>query len=200
MEETQKKNEFKMKELELKNEIKLKECVLKEKLKQDIKQEILEMKQQVVDESRTITFKTIEGACWIRDFKQNVWERFTVEDYDDIFNTFTTFEEVFIKHFMEEYDINKSYVIDPKRNGNNEYYFYVKCVDYVNFTNTYTPETIRTRCSEVLSLVPKIHKAFGEMAKEEGRNAKDWKLEESEKVRIEDLMIDMMTKSIISEN
>jgi len=200
MTEMQTKNEFKMKELELKNEIKMKESLLKEKLKQDIKQEIVEMKQQAVDESGSINYKSIETACWIRDFKQNVWERFTIEEYDDIFNTFATFEDVFIKHFMAEYDNNKSYVIDPRCNGNKKYYIYEKCVDYVFHSNTYTPETIRFDIGNILSLVPKVHKAFGELAKDEGRNAKDWKLQDDEKKRIEDLMIDMMTKIVIYDN
>jgi hypothetical protein len=190
MVEMQTKTDFKMKELELKNEIKLKESLLKEKLKIDIKQEIVEMKQQVKDESDVITYDTIRKSCWIRDFRQKVWERFTIEDYDDIFNSCETFEDVFIKHFMAEYDINKSYVIEK-----DSYSVYQKCVDYVS-ESSYNTKTIKEDVSYMLKLIVLVHQRFGEFAKEEGRNTKGWKLQEEEKKKIEDLMIDMMTKRI----
>jgi hypothetical protein len=106
------KNELKMKEIEMKNEIKKKESILKEQLKQDIKTEIKEMRNDALAEEGSVFYKQIEDSCGIHTFADNLWERVTFNDYDLIFNKATTFGEMYIEKFMEEYETNKCCVMN----------------------------------------------------------------------------------------
>jgi hypothetical protein len=182
--------EIKMKHLEVKNELKMKETIVKEKFKEELKQEIKDMKHQDLADSNSVTYKQIEDACSMNDFMENIWSHYKVEDYDDIFNGINTFEELFLQYFVEEYDKNKSVVLE--KDGKGGYRKNDHCV-----WNFVLGDELGCGYKSLKNMIPLIHKTFKNYVKEEGRNVKDFILEEDVKKRLEINIKEAITLRII---
>jgi hypothetical protein len=92
---------------------------------------------------------------------------------------------------MEEYDINKSVVLEKDGKGagyrKNEH-----CV-----WNFMVGDEFGCGYKTMKSLIPLIHKHLKNFAKEECRNVKDFVLEESVKTRLEGTIKEAITKKIV---
>jgi len=152
------KNELKIKEMDLKTESKIKEM----ELKQQIKNELLKTEEKMVSR------KTLEGNVSLITLMERVIDIPTIEDYNNIFNEATTFQEVFLRDFREEYALNKSIVVD--KCGKTGYYMNnAPCLWMF-----YTDDKMANPIKRLFSLIPLYHKYLKDFAQENGCKTKDF--------------------------
>lgn len=191
--------DLKMKEMELKNEAKMKEMEAKVDLKraelekkQEIKMKENELKQQIKEEllqteDKIITRLSLEKSVPLIALMERVIDRSTIEDYNDIFNGATTFEDVFLRDFREEYAENKSIVLD--KGGKTGYYINnAPCLWFF-----YTNDLIGNPIKRLFSLITLYHKYLKEFAKENGCNIEQFNLTDDIKKQLENQLLDDIT-------
>ena len=177
VEEMELKTDMKRIELERKQELKKKEHELKEKIKEDL----------LKTEEKMIARKTLEKALPVVTFMENVIDRPQIEDYTDIFNGAATFEDIFMRDFLAEYDNSKSVVLE-KGCLTGYYMNSAPCLWYF-----YQNDTTGNGLTRILSLIPLYHKYLKECAKENGCNVKEFNLSMDTKKQLEDWMKEEMT-------
>lgn len=154
------KNELKIKEMDLKTESKIKEM----ELKQQIKDELLKTEEKVVSR------KMLEGSVSLITLMERVIDIPTIEDYNDIFNGASTFQDTFLRDFREEYALNKSIVLE--KGGKMGYYMNnAPCLWMF-----YTDDKMSNPIKRLFSLIPLYHTYLKDFAKENGCNIKDFNL------------------------
>jgi len=182
IEEMELKTDMKRIELERKQELKKKEMELKEQIKEELEK----------TEEKMIARKTLEKALPVITLMENVIDRPQIEDYNDIFNGAATFEDIFMKDFLAEYETSKSVVLE--KGGKTGYYMNnAPCLWYF-----YQNDTTGNGLTRILSLIPLYHKYLKEYAKENGCNVQGFNLSQEEKNRIEDQMKEEMTFLVAS--
>lgn len=183
VEEMELKTDMKRIELERKQELKKKEHDLKEQIKEDL----------LKTEEKMITRKTLEKALPVITLMEQVIDRPQLEDYTDIFNGAATFEDIFMRDFLAEYDNSKSVVLE--KGLKTAYYMNnAPCLWYF-----YQNDTTANGLTRILSLIPLYHKYLKEYAKENGCNVKEFNLSQEEKNRLEQWMKEEMT-FLVSSN
>jgi hypothetical protein len=175
--ELEMKQNLKRIELEKKQELKKKEHDLKEKIKEDL----------LKTEEKMIARKTLEKALPVITFMEQVIDRPKLEDYTDIFNGAATFEDIFMRDFLAEYDNSKSVVLE-KGLTTGYYMNNAPCLWFF-----YLNDTTANGLTRILSLIPLYHKYLKEYAKENGCNVKQFNLSQEEKNRLEEWMREEMT-------
>jgi len=182
LEEMELKTDMKRIELERKQELKKKEMELKEQIKEELEK----------TEEKMIARKTLEKALPVITFMEHVIDRPQIEDYNDIFNGAATFEDIFMRDFLAEYETSKSVVLE--KGGKTGYYMNnAPCLWYF-----YLNDTTGNGLTRILSLIPLYHKYLKEYAKENGCNVQGFNLSQEEKNRIEDQMKEEMTFLVAS--
>ena len=171
------KQDLKRKEIEKKQELKMKEIQLKEQIKEEL----------LKTEEKMISRKQMEQSVSVITFMENVIDRPTIEDYNNIFNGATTFEELFMRDFTDEYKTNKSVVIQ-KGNKTGYYMNNAPCLWYFHLN-----DTMGNGLTRIYTLIQLYHKYLKDYAKENGCNVQSFVLSEEEKKRIELLMLEEMT-------
>jgi hypothetical protein len=191
--------DLKMKEMEFKTEAKMKEMAAKLEMKREelekkdeIKRKEIELKQQIKDEllqteDKVISRLSLEKSIPLIKLMERVIDRSTIEDYNDIFNGATTFEDVFLRDFREEYAENKSIVLD--KGGKTGYYMNnAPCLWFF-----YTDDPLGNPVRRLFSLIPLYHKYLKEFAKENGCNIERFVLTADVQKRIEDHLLEDIT-------
>lgn len=182
VEEMELKTDMKRIELERKQELKKKEHDLKEKIKEDL----------LKTEEKMVARKTLEKALPVITFMEQVIDRPKLEDYTDIFNGAATFEDIFMRDFLAEYDNSKSVVLE-KGLTTGYYMNNAPCLWFF-----YQNDTTANGLTRILSLIPLYHKYLKEYAKENGCNVKEFNLSQEEKNKLESWMREEMTFLVAS--
>ena len=177
MKEYEQKAEIKRAEMEQKQELKLKEM----ELKQQIKEELLKTEEKVVRRA------TLEKVIPLITLMERVIDRSTIEDYNDIFNGVTTFQDIFLRDFRDEYAENKSIVVD--KNGKTGYYMNNAPCLWMFYTN----DKISNPIKRLFSLIPLYHKYLKDFAKENGCNIKHFNLSLDVIAELEAVLLDEIT-------
>lgn len=170
------KAELKIKEIQQKAELKLKEMDLKQQIKDDL----------VKTEEKVLSRGNLEKAIPLITLMERVIDRPTLEDYNDIFNGVTTFEDIFLRDFLEEYAQNKSIVI----NKNNKTGYYMNNAPCLWFYTDNAP------IKRLFSLIPLYHKYLKEYAKENGCNTKHFTLPLDTQKALEQKIMEEITYGI----
>jgi len=207
---SQQLHELKIKEMELKTETKMKEYETKADIKreelekkQELKIKEMELKMQIKEQVKTELLKTEEKMIKRNDIEKSVsmitlMERIIdcpeIEDYNNIFNGAMTFEELFMRDFLSEYEDNRSIVLE--KGGTTGYYINnCPCIWWFN-TNDFLIKSVLTR---FLDLIPLYHKYLKAYAKENGCNVKDFHLAPEVQKDLEQRMIERITYIVVVE-
>jgi hypothetical protein len=201
IEEIELKTQIKLKENKDKQEAKQIELELKEELKrlelekkQELKQKEIELKQQIKEElgksqEKVVLYTKIERSIPLVALMEQVIDRPTIEDYNNIYNGVITFEEIFIRDFLAEYKLNKSFVIE--KGGKVGYYINnAPCLWFLQFND------IKTENLYIYKLIPLYHQYLKDWAKENGCNVQNFHLTEAETQRLKEWMVQETTYSV----
>lgn len=195
-------HELKIKEMELKTETKMKEYEQKAEIKreemekkQELKVKEMDLKQQIKDElvkteEKVMSRASLEKVIPLITLMERVIDRPTLDDYNHVFNGITTFEDIFMRDFLEEYAENKSIVVD-KRGKTGYYMNNAPCLWMF-----YTDDTMSNPIKRVFSLIPLYHKYLKEFAKENGCNIKNFNLSLDTQKALEEKIMDEITYGI----
>jgi len=195
-------HELKVKEMEIKTESKIKEyetkvSIKREELeqKQELKLKEMELKQQIKEElakteEKVVHRATIERSISLLSLMERVIDRSTIEDFNDIFNGATTFQEIFLRDFRLEYEENKSIVL-YKGGKNGLYINNAPCLWGFSVDDTCFPTLPR-----FLSLIPLYHKYLKDFAKENGCKTEYFVLTLEVIAELEGVLIDEITYSV----
>jgi hypothetical protein len=192
--------ELKMKEMEMKNEAKRKEMEAKNELRriemeqlQELKAKEMLLKQQIKDEAKkkeekTISYWKLDGMIPQDQLFYQIIERSTLEDYSNLFHGLITFEELFLRDFVAEYEVNKSVVLCKGRKSG----FYTN-----NHPDLWSMNVHDVKELAVIKLIPDYHAVLKQYAKENGHNTKDFFLSKEEKERIEEQVLELITYNVV---
>lgn len=189
-EEAQMKAELKIKEIEQKHELKMKEKELKEQIKMQVKTELLKAEEKMI--KRHI----IEKSISMINLMERIIDCPEIEDYCNIFNGAITFEELFMRDFVNEYEDNKSIVLEKGGlDGNFSGYYINNCPCIWWF---HTKETLVTSpLQRFLTLIPLYHKYLKEYAKDNGCNVKEFYLTPEVQKDLEQRIIEHITYIVV---
>jgi len=201
---------IKMEELELKTEMKKKESKEKQEakqieleLKEDLKREELEklealkkkeyelreqIKEELTKEDKRISFSIIkQQKTGIDAFKLNVIERPELEDYCEIMNGLSTFEELFLRDWLAEYESHKTLVLE--KDTNMAYYINnAPCMWLFS-----KDDRFGNGLTSMFELIPYYHRVLKQYAKDNGCKVEDFTLTDEVIKRIQARMIEEMT-------
>lgn len=198
MEELELKTEMKKKESKEKQEAKLIELELKEDLKREelekieaLKKKELELKEKIKEElakeEKRICQTIIKRSVGIDTFILNVIERPELEDYCEIMNGLSTFEELFLRDWLAEYEINKTVVLEKDTNMayyiNNAPSFWVFNKD----------DKYGNGLTSMLKVIPYYYRVLKQYAKDNGCKVEDFTLTDEVIKKIEARLIQEMT-------
>jgi len=199
MEELQIKTEMKKKESKEKQEAKQIELELKEDLKREelekleaLKKKELELKEQMKEELTKEDKRISKGiitqqTVGIDTFLLNVVERPELEDYCEIMNGVSTFEELFMRDFLAEYEISKTVILEK----NTHIGYYINNVPCMWMF--YKDDKIGNGLTSMLKLIPYYHGVLKEYAKDNGCKVENFTLTDEIKKKLENQIMEEMT-------
>jgi hypothetical protein len=189
---------LKIKEIEMKNELKLKEAVLKQKLKESIKKELHETKCNDENETQVITWRIVEASNTIDQVMEDIINSSEVEDYQNMLFDGADYDDIFLRDFLAQYNMNKCIVIAKDSKKGDVFYKRYEGGGFGAVWSFYLNEEGReNRMNYFLKVIPYHYQRLQDLAKECGFYVKDFTLSEETKKRLENNIIETITMKFI---